>query len=416
MTAERLPIKLLKKFSPLDRLSDKQLVLLQANADVHRYQAGEEILALGSSDGKEYFLVKGVAQLKSFDNRVKDIEAGSDAARTALALLQPRKFSVTAKSECILIVMRQETVETLLQELPQDRTVRFSARDVDAGHEVESIEKTFVEDLNSNNFDLPSFPDVAMRIRKLLDDDSVSSKEVADAISVDPAIVVKLLKTCNSALYRSVNEITSCQEAVVRLGFETTRQLVNIFAMKELFNTKSPVLEARMSDLWSHSREVASIAYVLAEHTPKLNPEQAMLAGLIHDVGVIPVLQYVDRYPQFMHIERKLDEIIKGVKTRIGVELLSTWNFAEEFISVVENSENWTRDSHSDEADYADVVIVAQVHALIGKKEHRKLPMFDQIPAFKKLGHGGLTPKESQKVLLESHHRIAELKALLSIS
>lgn len=71
--------------------------------------------------------------------------------------------------------------------------------------------------------------------------------------------------------------------------------------------------------------------------------------------------------------------------------------------------------SEGPSADYVDIVVVAQVHALIGKQAHKQLPPFEDIPAFKKLGDNGLTPEQSQKVLLESHHRIADLKALLTL-
>jgi len=413
--SQKLPsIKLLGHFKPLNRLSDKQLVLLQAHAEIRHYKAGEQILALGSEDRLEYFLLKGGVELESFDGRVKRIEAGTESAMTAIALLQPRKYNVVAQIDSVFVVAKQQTVETLLAELPKEKTVEFSVRDLHSGHEVEDIEQSFEADLKSNNLELPSFPEVAMRIRHLLEDPNVTAKDIADAVTSDPAITVKLLKTCNSALYPSANEITSCHDAVVRLGFETTKQLVNIFALKELFASKSTVLQERMRELWSHSREVATIAYVLAEITPGMNPELALLAGLVHDIGTIPVLEYVERYPQFMKVEHKIDEIVHTLKPKIGSELLEEWGFQSELVSVVGNSENWTYESPGESADYVDVVVVAQVHALIGKQAHKELPPFDQIPAFKKLGDQGLTPKQSQAVLLEAHHRIADLKALLS--
>lgn len=407
--------KLLGHLRPLNQLSEKQLVLLQAHSTIKRYVNGEQILALGSEDRLEYFLLKGRVTLEAFDGRIKHIEAGTESARTAIALLQPRKYKVTADIDSIFLLVSQQTVEALLSELPRDKSATFSARGLESGHEIEDIVQSFESDLKANTLELPSFPDVAIKIKALIDCDDVTAQEVGDAISSDPAITVKLLKTCNSALYPSVNDISSCQEAVVRLGFETTKQLVNIFAMKELFKTDNRQLQVRMRDLWSHSREVATIAYVLAEHTPGMNPEEAMLAGLVHDIGTIPVLEYVQHYPHTMKMEHSIDELIKALKTRIGSELLEGWGFKPALKDVVLNSENWLYESSEAEPDYVDVVVVAQVHALIGKKETEGLPPFDAIPAFKKLGENGLTPEQSQAVLLEAHHRIAELKALLSV-
>lgn len=410
----KLPsIKLLAHFTPLNRLSDKQLVLLQAHSDVRFVKAGEEIMALGSEDKLEYFLLKGSVGLESFDGRSTTIKAGTERALSAIAALQPRQYRVVSQTDGAFLVVKQQTIQTLLADLPKENSVEFSAHSLSSGHEEQDIVEAFEADLKSNNLALPSFPDVAMRIRKLLRDPNVGADDIAEAITSDPAITVKLLKACNSALYPSTNPITTCQDAVVRLGFETTRQLVNIFAMKELFASKSPILQTHMRKLWADSREVAAIAFVLAEITPGMDPEVALLAGLLHDIGTIPVLQYIERYPEFSAQDQKVDEVVHTLKSKIGAELLHEWGFSEDLQHVVENSENWAYDS-GESADYVDVVVVAQVHALIDKKQYKKLPPFEQIPAFKKLGDEGLTPEQSQTVLHEAHHRIADLRALLS--
>lgn len=414
MSTEVPPIKLLKQFSPLNKLSDKELVVLSDKLEVRRYKKDECILELGSEDHLEYFLATGSVRLESFDGRVKQVDSASETAKTALALLQPRKYRVIAMTECALIVVQQSVVEVLLKQLPQDKEIEFNVADVHSGHEVEDIEGSFLQDLKTNNIELPSFPDIALKIKTLLDDEDTTASDVAQALTSDPAITVKLIKTCNSALYRTANEITSSHDAIIRLGFATTRRLVNIFAMKELFKSKNRALQSRMGDLWSDSREVAAISYVLAEITPKLDPELAMLAGLIQNIGVVPIIEHLDHYPEFMKVDQKVDGLVARLKRNIGPKLLESWGFQDELVQVAGNSENWRYDSQSDTANYVDIVVAAQVHALIGKKQLKDLPNFAEIPAFRKLGENGLTPEQSQKVLLESHHRISELKKLLS--
>ncbi len=406
-------LDLLKQFRPLDRFSDKQLVLLAAKSQRGRFEVGDIILALDSSDKHEYFLLSGEVELKSFDGRVKRIRANTESAKTAIALLQPRKYEVTAIQACEFLVVPQQVVESLLAELPKQRDVEFSVSDIHSGHEAADIEKSFREDLANNDLNLPSFPDVALRIRSLLDEPDVSVEKVAKALKNDPAITVKLIKTCNSALYRTANDITSAQDAIVRLGFDTTRQLVTIFAIKELFASKSPFLQSKMGFLWLHSREVAATAYVLAKITPGMNPELALLAGLMQDIGVIPVLTYIERYPQFTKTDHKVDEISKALKARVGATLLEAWGFSSELVVVAANTENWNFHHDASKATYADLCIVAQLHTLIGKRYAKNLPRFHEVPAFKKLGDGGLTPEQSQAVLHESHAQIKELQALL---
>jgi len=407
-------IQQIQNLCPFDRFSEQQLVLAAANSQLKKYGTNEVVVELNSHDQLEYFLLKGHIELESFDGRFKEIIAGSESARTAVAHLQPRKYTVRTKTPCVFVIIQQTTVNTLLKDLPRDKSTNFSVRDLHSGNEIEGIEHDFEADLKSNTLKIPSFPDVALRIKHLLDDPNVTVKDIASVLNSDPAMTAKLLKTCNCPLYRTANEITSNTDAIVRLGFDTTRQLITIFALKEVFKSKNKYLQQKMGELWSHSSEVASIAYILASKTPGMNPEQAMLAGLMQDIGVIPILNYIEEFPKFMNIEHKIDDIILSLKSRIGAQVLTHWNFPAELIEVAKNSNNWSYQSEGESATYVDITIVANIHSFIGKKKHPKYPPFGQIPSFKKLGDHGLTPEESQEILHEAHQQLHDLQVLLS--
>lgn len=408
-------IEELKRFKPLNELSDQQLILVSARSSKKMFAPEESILHVGDNDMLEYFLLEGSIELESFDGRFSQISAKSDRATTAIALLQPRKYNVKAKTECTFIIVDQNTVNTLLKERPRAREVSFSVSDLHTGRELENIEKTFKQDLASNNIELPSFPDVAVNIRRVMNDPDVSADRVADVLKNDPAITLKLLKVCNGPLYRSTKEIASNQEAIVRLGFDTTRQLVTVFALRELFKSENSFLQNKMRELWLQSREVAAFSYVLAKHTKGMNPELALLAGLLKDIGVIPVLIYLERYPQFMKLDHKVDQITRSLKRKLGATLIKHWGLQKELVETALNSENWAYDSGSNIPTYSDITIVAQLHSFIGRKKEN-LPPFDQVPAFKKLGDGGLSPQESQEILQESKQQLQELETILSPS
>lgn len=403
----------LKNLCPFDRFSEPQMVLVVAKSILKKFAADKVVIELGNHDKLEYFLIAGTLELESFDGRFQEVSAGSESARTAIALLQPKKYTVRTKTPCVFALIQQTTVNALLDELPKDKSTEFSVSDLHSGHEIEGITHSFETDLQSNNLILPSFPDVALRIKHLLDDPNVTVKDVSKVLNNDPAITVKLLKTCNSPLYRSANEITSNRDAIVRLGFNTTRQLITIFALKEIFNSTNKFLQQKMGELWAHSSEVASISYVLASKTPGMNPEQAMLAGLMQDIGAIPILNYIENYPEFMKLDYKIEVIINDLKSKVGAQILEHWGFSADLIDVAKNSNNWSFQSPHDKPSYTDITIVANIHSYIGKKNHPKYPPFDQIPAFKKIGKNGLSPEESQEVLHEAQHQLNDLKALL---
>lgn len=403
----------LKQFKPLDRLSEKELILLSANSKIVPIEADQLVFKIGSHDKMEYFLHQGTVELRAIDGRTKKIEAGSESSKNAIALLQPRKFDVITLSSCTFICVEQSVVNSLLKEIPKEHEVSFSVSDVNSGKETESIAESFKQDLETNNLSLPSFPDTALKIRRLVEDDNTTVKDIAEALINDPAMTAKILKTCNSALYRTETEITSCQQAVVRLGFNTTRQLVTIFAMKELFNSKNNFLKQKMAELWESSREVAAISYVLAKMTPGMDPEFALLAGLLQDIGTIPILNYIERYPQFMKLENKVDSICLELKSEIGGSMLKHWDLNKDLIEVAEHSEDWHYDSGQTRASYADIAIIAKLHSYIGRPQSHSLPPFDEIHSFKKIGETGLTPEQSRVILQESKNQIDEIKSLL---
>lgn len=137
------------------------------------------------------------------------------------------------------------------------------------------------------------------------------------------------------------------------------------------------------------------------------------MAGLIHDIGAIPIIAYAEGYVDLWADEKNLNDAIRELKHEVGVLILKQWGFAEDLLQVVQESENWGFDSGKDDPTYADLIIVSQVHHLIGKPEQKALPQFSAIPAFSKLARGGLTPQKSLKILVEARSKIDEILELL---
>jgi putative nucleotidyltransferase with HDIG domain len=230
----------------------------------------------------------------------------------------------------------------------------------------------------------------------------------------DPAIAAKIVKAANSAMYQRHKKAEDCKTAVVGLGTKVTTQLVTAFTLKELFQTPNKMLKKRMKKLWEHSIEIAAICYVLAKVTPGFSAEHAMLAGLIHDIGNVAILNKAIDHPLIMDSEKHLDKIIDKMHAQVGSSILRRWDFSEDFITVAEETENWMHNG-KEQPDLIDIINMAHLHSYIGSPKQRDVPIIDQTPAFHKLALGKLTPKLSIKVLEKAHEKINETKALLSL-
>ncbi|MEW8551564.1 MAG: HDOD domain-containing protein, partial [Candidatus Thiodiazotropha endolucinida] len=267
--------------------------------------------------------------------------------------------------------------------------------------------------LNTNRLVLPSLPGVAVRVGRAMRDETTNARKLANIVQTDPAITTKLVRAANSPLYAGVTPVDSCAAAIVRLGADTTHKLVLTFALRELFNTHSSVLKEQMHRLWEHSVKVSAICYVLAKISGRFNAEHALLAGLLHDIGNVAILSYAENYTEVANDNEKLAQVMHDLRGPIGSEILRSWGFIDDLILVTEEAENWFRE-HGGEGDYADLVIVSQLHTYIGSDEMKHLPTLDQVPAVKRLNLGELTPKLSLKILDKAEEKIARAKQMLT--
>ncbi len=238
--------------------------------------------------------------------------------------------------------------------------------------------------MQADDLVLPTIPDVSFKIRRAISDDRSTTTSIARIVQVDPSITARLIQIANSTLYSSRKKIESCPEALTRLGLKSAQDIITAVALKSVFNAKSPVIRQKMTELWAHSSYIASISAVLASKIPGFDPDKAMLAGLIHDIGIVPILTYADNHPDIIAHPRDLVETVRELRSDIGVQIIRQWEFPEDFEDVVINAENWFRRNQGPTC-YADIVMISQLHSFIGKVDIKKIPKLDDLPAYKKL-------------------------------
>jgi putative nucleotidyltransferase with HDIG domain len=240
-------------------------------------------------------------------------------------------------------------------------------------------------DLESGKLTLPTLPEVALRVRDTLEDQDAGMGKVAKVISTDVALTARLIQVANSPLLRAARTIDSVEAAITRMGATMTRNLVTSIAMEQMFQATSDVTDKRLRDLWEHSLSVAAISNALCRQFTKLKPDEALLAGLVHDIGALPIITRAEDVPEILENEALLDHIITKAHTDIGQAILTKWNFAPHLIAVAAEHENITR-THSDNADYVDLVIVANLESHAGANHPLGKVDYKTVPAFGKLG------------------------------
>jgi len=165
-----------------------------------------------------------------------------------------------------------------------------------------SLEKEFLAELidaiTHDRLTLPTLPEVALKIRDAVNDPDVTSNGLAGVIGQDAALAARIIKVANSPLMRGSVSVDNLQLAITRMGINFVRNLATGLAMEQMFQATHDAVDQRLRASWEHSIEVASISHVLASNFTKLKPDQATLAGLVHEIGILPILTLAEDNPQ----------------------------------------------------------------------------------------------------------------------
>jgi HD-like signal output (HDOD) protein len=173
--------------------------------------------------------------------------------------------------------------------------------------------------------------------------------------------------------------------AVTRLGNSTIRTLITSLVMQQMFAPKSKLLEHYFRSIWEQGVNVSAISRALCSFVPHLNGDEAMLAGLIHQIGKLPILTLVEKIPEFRESPSRLDKLLEKAHPHVGKIIMETWNFPAELKSVASDYVNFQRNSGA-KADYVDIVQVAFLQSIAGTDHPACRVDWQTVPAFAKIG------------------------------
>ena len=261
---------------------------------------------------------------------------------------------------------------------------------------------------------LPAMPDIAMKIRDAFKDEQYDIIRIARVIQAESGLAAYVLKVANSPLHRGPLPIKTAKHAICRLGQHSVQSIVLTYTMRSLFETSSTELKSILQSQWQRSTSLAAISAILAERCEEFDPDQALLSGLLQDIGCLPLIDWLkNNHLPDTDLEAEFNSLSKRYAAQIGEMILRSWGFAEDIVEVTKTREDWNRDSGAD-VDTADIVTIARHHYYMSKRETADLPNITNIPAFHKLPFKELTTDQSLEILEESKEEIDEIIRMLT--
>jgi len=383
-------LKFLLGLPDLEDLGSVALLDLAKDARAEFLKKDESIFADEHMD-RHLYLVEGELELVANDQVLQVIKGGSERAKQTLFRVHTHGLEAKCLKTSSLLSLNEATFDKYISSIkPKEESAginfdSYKPTDGDAG-----IINEIHNEFNHNEVDLPSMPEVALKINHAVQDENLDFRKIAEIVQTDPMISARAVQVANSAMYSGSQPVQTIKRAVQRIGLRAMRTIVMSVTLRNLYTPQSSLIKKRMKSYYHHSIRVGVLSHVLAKKIKGFDPEQAFLAGLIHDIGIVPLLIRADSHDELKNSPEMLDKLIYSLKTKVGAMLLKQWNFESELITVAQDAENWNRDVIK--ADYCDVVQVAQLHCeMIGG---RKLdaPALTELPAFERLDLGGVNP------------------------
>ncbi|MDR0674247.1 MAG: HDOD domain-containing protein [Zoogloeaceae bacterium] len=198
------------------------------------------------------------------------------------------------------------------------------------------------ENLSGEEVSFPIFLDITMRVRAALKNPHLNVEQLARLVGVEPLMSAKIIRMANSvAMNPSGIVVADVKRAIVRIGIEAVRTVSFAVAMEQLIQSRQMRVFADLSRaVWKHTAHVAALCRILANKWAKgVNSDEAMFAGMVHDIGVFYLLSHAARYPELVSNEEELFSLLVGWHDNIGHALLSALGQPEAILIAVQEQE-----------------------------------------------------------------------------
>ena len=405
----------LKQFQRLKSLNQSERQALAERLEIRHARPGERLLELGATDDNTLYLLDGKLELRAEDGHVRLIDAAEPAARLPISRLRPSLYRVTAKTPVKYLCVENSVLNEFLEFEPTSSILVEESYLVDessfftSSDSTEQLTSRLLADFEKAHLMIPSLPAVAARIGETVLQAGNNVEQITRALMLDPVLTAKILKAANQGL-PDPQRTASLNEAVRQLGTETVTSVVVKCVLRETLRQASPAITNMMHAWWERSLRISAIAYVLARLSERFDPNLAALAGLLHQLGEPALLHYAQGLDEPLS-ERLLKEVLQNNLAEATHLLASECEFAPVLRKALDQAHDPMRD-HPGEADYADILLVAERHAVIGQGPDSG-PALDQMPAFRKLGLGSASPQFSLKVMQAAREALSQAEAML---
>ncbi len=213
-------------------------------------------------------------------------------------------------------------------------------------HPADPHAETLVKRLFARIGEISTLPVVALRIMDVAQNPKTGADDLLEAVRFDAALAMRIMRTVNSSYYALRNKVADLKLAITLLGFKEIRNLALTAYVAQLFKQSGVHGPYRRDQLWNHLVAVATVSRWIAQRCGRVPPSEAYLAGLLHDLGLILIDQYLHK--PFCQVVDTLAQAAPGTTlpqieteilgfdhTQLGEYVSGQWNLPEHLIAAI---------------------------------------------------------------------------------
>ena len=209
-----------------------------------------------------------------------------------------------------------------------------------------------------------SFPtnfDVSRKILKAIENPEIDLSVLAKIVSAEPLLSAKMIRFANSVALNPGNQVVrDVRQAVLRVGMDLTKALTLVLMMDQLRQASTHRNVRKFTNLlWERSVHVAALTYVLARKLTKLSADEAMFAGIVHNLGRFYLLFRAAKYPVLFDDMEALSALINDLSERASEQLLKAVNLPASVLESVLAARHFS--GHLPPTNLSDLLHVACV-------------------------------------------------------
>ena len=407
-----IDLKYLLNFNDFKDLDDAALVDTAEHSLLAEYNENDRVIAEQMADYTLY-LLEGDIEVQSTGGVHQAYSAQTERAHSPLFYSDQSGHYARCLTDCKFLQVERAVLKKygIKNKRSQDELDYAAFDTLPAGDSSLALVDEITSLFKSKSVTLPSLPEIALYINAALDKEDMSAKRLAKIIQMDPVIAARLVQVANSALYGSSEKNDSIQHAVTKIGLQGVRAIVMGVVLRDLFMPNTEIVIRSMARFYEHSIRVGVICYEFARRIKGFSPEKAFLAGILHDIGVVPILVVADTHTELAYKASNLEAALSQLKSYIGGMVLQQWEFDPEYIEIAKHAYDWKR--VVDKPDYCDLVQVALLHSHLLAGEKISGPELSELPAFKRLGLDQHNPIDNLATLKDLGQRVTELVRMI---